>query len=81
MRGKGAQPRQMTGESIRVFVNGEPHQMPPPQTVATLLAALKLPADRIAVELDKTIVRKRDWETTRVAEGAQVEIVEFVGGG
>ena len=51
------------------------------QTVAALLATLKIPAERVAIELNKTIVRKREWESTLVGEGAQVEIVEFVGGG
>jgi thiamine biosynthesis protein ThiS len=49
--------------------------------VAALLACLELPSERVAVELNKSIVRKRDWEKTTVANGSQIEIVEFVGGG
>jgi thiamine biosynthesis protein ThiS len=71
----------MPVESIRIFINGEPHHMPAAQTVAVLLGSLNLPVERVAIELNKTIVRKREWETTLVAEGAHVEIVEFVGGG
>jgi thiamine biosynthesis protein ThiS len=33
------------------------------------------------VELNKSIVRKRDWDATLVTGGSQVEVVEFVGGG
>jgi thiamine biosynthesis protein ThiS len=68
-------------ESIRVYINGEAHHLPARQTVADLLATLKIPAERVAVELNKTIVRKREWQSTLVGDGAQVEIVEFVGGG
>jgi thiamine biosynthesis protein ThiS len=71
----------MPQESIRVYINGEPHHLPARQTVANLLAALNVPAERVAIELDKTLIRKREWESTLVGDGAQVEIVEFVGGG
>jgi sulfur carrier protein len=72
---------QMPAESICVYINGEPHRVPGQQTVAALLAALHVPGERVAIELNKSIVRKREWESTLVGEGAQVEIVEFVGGG
>jgi len=68
-------------ESIRVYINGEPHRVPAQETVAALLAALNVPVERVAIELNKTIVRKRAWNSTLVGEGAQIEIVEFVGGG
>ena len=71
----------MESELVSVFLNGEPRQVPSHSTVASLLEWLKLPSERVAVELNKSIVRKRDWQETVVAGGAQVEIVEFVGGG
>lgn len=71
----------METEIVSVFVNGEPRQVPSDSTVASLLEWLKLPSERVAVELNKSIVRKRDWHCTPIAGGAQVEIVEFVGGG
>jgi sulfur carrier protein len=71
----------MPAESIRIHINGEPHHLLAAQTVAALLAILDVPTERVAIELNKTIVRKREWESTLVGEGAQVEIVEFVGGG
>jgi len=49
--------------------------------VAELLAWLGIAADRVAVELNKAIVRRRDWQQALVPGGSQLEIVEFVGGG
>jgi len=49
--------------------------------VAGLLAFLKIDAERVAVELNRSIVRKVEWESAAVGEGAKVEIVWFVGGG
>jgi thiamine biosynthesis protein ThiS len=46
-----------------------------------MLSWLQLPADRVAVELNRQIVRKRDWERTPVPPASQIEVVEFVGGG
>lgn len=68
-------------ELLNVFVNGEARQVPSNLSVASLLEWLKLPSERVAVELNQSIVRKRDWQETPIAGGAQVEIVEFVGGG
>lgn len=50
-------------------------------TVATLLSWLNMDASRVAVELNREIVRQPAWATSEVNEGAQVEVVWFVGGG
>jgi sulfur carrier protein len=50
-------------------------------TVRGLLLHLGLDPQRLAVELDRAIVRKSEWDAMEVRDGAQVEIVEFVGGG
>ncbi len=71
----------MGTDTINVYINGELRKVPPNCCVSSLLEWLNLPADRVAVELNKTIVRKRDWMDARVTGGAQIEIVEFVGGG
>lgn len=68
-------------KGMRIVVNGEERSVPQGQTVSSLLAALGIEAGRVAVELDRAIVRKADWDSTTVREGAKVEIVQFVGGG
>jgi thiamine biosynthesis protein ThiS len=67
--------------SIEIFVNGERFQVPAGGNVTDMLEFLKIAPERVAVELDKALVRKRDWASTRVAGGARMEVVEFVGGG
>lgn len=56
-------------------------EVPSNKSVAELLEWLQIAPDRIAVELNKSIVRKRDWRETVVTGGSHLEIVEFVGGG
>ncbi len=71
----------MQPQSIGITINGESKEVPGNQSVSTLLHHLQIEADRVAVELNRSIVRKRDWEQTPVTKGAHLEIVEFVGGG
>jgi sulfur carrier protein len=68
-------------QPISVTINGELKEVPPEQSVAELLAWLGVAADRVAVELNKSIVRRRDWQQAPVTGGSHIEIVEFVGGG
>ncbi len=66
---------------IEIKVNGEARTVPAGLTVATLLTHLDVPADRVAIELNRRIVKKGQWSDTEVAAGAELEIVMFVGGG
>ncbi len=67
--------------TIEIVLNGETRGVPAGLTVAGLLAELGVEGGRVAVELNREIVRKTAWEATPVAAGAKVEIVQFVGGG
>jgi thiamine biosynthesis protein ThiS len=67
--------------SIEIVVNGEGRSVAPDLNVATLLGELGLDPARVAVELDRRIVRRSQWEETPVLAGAKLEIVQFVGGG
>jgi sulfur carrier protein len=68
-------------ELISIWVNGERKDVAPNQSVSALLGWLNIASDRVAVELNRSIVRSRDWERTLIADGSQIEVVEFVGGG
>ena len=68
-------------KEIQIVVNGERRTAPEGRSVKGVLEALGIEADRVAVELNRTIVRKPDWEHTPVGDGSTLEIVQFVGGG
>ena len=67
--------------SIEITLNGEPAQAPAGVTVRALLDHLGIDPGRVAIEMNRQIVRKPLWETTTVPEGAVIEVVQFVGGG
>ncbi|HZN93834.1 MAG TPA: sulfur carrier protein ThiS [Myxococcales bacterium] len=66
---------------MKVTVNGEAREVPDGTTVAQLLAALEVTVGRVAVEVNTAVVRRAQHEARRLADGDQVEIVTFVGGG
>lgn len=66
---------------MQVTINGVVRAVPDDVTLRELVAFLELDPSRIAVELDRNIVKKEAWAETPVAGGARLEIVMFVGGG
>lgn len=66
---------------MRIVLNGNPHDVEPGTTVADLVARSTKPAELVAVEVNRAIVRRRAHATTPLAEGDTVEIVTLVGGG
>jgi sulfur carrier protein len=66
---------------IDIRINGAPRQVLANQPLTALLDQLEIASERVAIELNRSIVRKRDWPATIVPPDAQLEIVEFVGGG
>jgi thiamine biosynthesis protein ThiS len=66
---------------LRVYVNGDSKELSTPISLAELITQLDLPAARIAVELNRSVVRRNDWSTTLLQDDDRIEIVHFVGGG
>ena len=66
---------------IDITVNGETRAASEGQTILELLYQLDLDPGRVAVELDRRIVKQPLWAETPLRAGAQIEIVQFVGGG
>jgi thiamine biosynthesis protein ThiS len=69
------------GVNVTIVLNGESRLVPDGLNIASLLNFLEIDGGRVAVELDRAIVRKPEWEAAEVRDGAQVEVVWFVGGG
>jgi thiamine biosynthesis protein ThiS len=66
---------------IQIKVNGQERTAPEGQTISGLLRDLRLDPARVAVELDRHIVKQPQWEMEVLNDGAELEIVQFVGGG
>jgi thiamine biosynthesis protein ThiS len=66
---------------IEIVVNGQPQSTPEGQTLLGLLGQLQMDPARVALELDRCIIKRPLWEETVLRPGAHLEIVQFVGGG
>ncbi len=66
---------------MRLELNGEPKEFEEGTTLSKLVEQLSLAPERVAVELNREVVRRADWPSTHLNEGDRVEIVHFVGGG
>jgi thiamine biosynthesis protein ThiS len=67
--------------AISIIVNGETRTARAGDTISDLIRALELDPERLAIELDRRIVKRAQWTTTVLPAGATLEIVQFVGGG
>lgn len=67
---------------MHLVINGEDHDdLPDTLSVAGLLAHLKLPVKKIAVERNREIVSKSTFDTAMLANHDRLEIIHFIGGG
>ncbi|MEO6333927.1 MAG: sulfur carrier protein ThiS [Pyrinomonadaceae bacterium] len=66
---------------MRIMINGEIKELESQVNLIRLLELYSLPSQRIAVELNRKVVRKKDWENILVKDADRIEIVHFVGGG
>jgi thiamine biosynthesis protein ThiS len=66
---------------LRVQVNGEFRELPEKITLDELVRELSLAPERLAIELNREVVRRAAWPETEMREGDTIEIVHFVGGG
>ena len=66
---------------MNVTVNGEIKELEAEVSLNRLLELFSLPQQRVAIELNRQVVRRQDWETTIVHDDDKIEVVHFVGGG
>jgi thiamine biosynthesis protein ThiS len=66
---------------MQITINGEKRELSENLTISEMLENLEFPAERIAVELNREVVRKKDWERIELNDADKIEIIHFVGGG
>ena len=66
---------------IKITVNGKQMQIIPKFSLKSLITKLKMPLNKIAIELNKKIIDKNRISEIRLKKGDKIEIVHFIGGG
>jgi sulfur carrier protein len=70
--------------TLNLTVNGQIRRLPlftDDQSLGSILSALAVRKELVAIALNDTIVPRAEWGHTLVSEGDRLEIVHFVGGG
>lgn len=71
---------QHNGAAVNITTNGEAVSIEP-LSVQDYLISLGIDPRRVAVELNRDILPKAQYQDTMLKEGDVLEIVHFVGGG
>lgn len=66
---------------MHVTVNQKPIEVEDEPTVRTLLIGKELPDKSVVVAVNGDVVRREEWDSRRIEEGDEVEIVHAVAGG
>lgn len=66
---------------MHIIVNDRPTELPDGASVAELVSSLALPGTRVAVEVNRQLVRRAEHGATALKDGDVVELVTLVGGG
>ena len=66
---------------IKITVNGKQMQIIPKLSMRNLITKLKMPLNKIAIELNKKIIDKKRISKIQLKKGDKIEIVHFIGGG
>ena len=68
-------------QAVSVRINGEDREIAAPCSIAGLLDSLRVSRTHTAVERNRQIVPKSDFERVMLEDGDVLEIVTLVGGG
>lgn len=66
---------------LTIQLNGDKKEIESEVNLDRLLDLFSLPKQRVAIELNRSVIRRQDWANTAVRDGDRVEVVHFVGGG
>ena len=66
---------------IKIKVNGKKITINDNDTIEILIKKLKIPLNKVAIELNKKILNKEKMNKIKLKKNDVIEIVHFIGGG
>ena len=68
-------------KKIKIRVNGKIKTIIDKLTLYELINDLKIPITKVAIELNKEIINKKEIKKIKLGKNDVIEIVHFIGGG
>ena len=66
---------------IKIKLNGKLIKIQDKTTLLSLIKKLKVPINKVAIELNETIVNKKILGRIKIKKNDKIEVVHFIGGG
>ena len=66
---------------IKIRLNGKYIKIQDKITLLNLIKKLKIPINKVAIELNHTIANKKSLSKIKIKKNDKIEIVHFIGGG
>lgn len=66
---------------MHVKINGKDNELGDSITITQLLNEFNLQPQQVAIEVNREIIKRDQFETYVIANGDDIEILRFVGGG
>ena len=66
---------------IKIKLNGKFVKIQDKTTLLSLIKKLKVPINKIAIELNQTIINKKSLGKIKIRKNDKIELVHFIGGG
>jgi sulfur carrier protein len=66
---------------MRIVINGQQHEAAAATSLAQAVALLTTSQSGVAAAVNGEVVRRSAWDSTRLADGDQVEVLTAVQGG
>ena len=68
-------------KKIKIILNGKSKSLQKKTSVSDLIRSLKLSTDKVAIELNKKMIKKKTIKSLYLKNKDKIEIVHFIGGG
>jgi sulfur carrier protein len=66
---------------LKILVNGENKEFPEQTTLEELIQQLGVRKETVVAEVNRQIIQLEKRQGVKLADGDQVELIQFVGGG
>ena len=68
-------------KKIKIKINGKINRIDDKTKLSSLIKNLKVPLEKVAIELNREIVDKKNLNKINLRSNDKIEIVHFIGGG
>ena len=69
------------GAIITITINGTQTTASSTDSILNIINQYKLNPSSVIVELNEHIIKKNDYETTKLNENDRIELIRYIGGG